>query len=185
MNDITQNNFSQEPNVNYPFNRLLLFKMYQILEKVDLPNAELHCLHKNVIRECRVEQYPLLFEELTPENERISPAVMRTVEAIIEMYVHLNKSYRTLSDELQQQIMQHPYYNFIGFNLNEETDYEYYANYYLNDLVSYDSVLNLDQFHSMVTKPKSLQKYSAMLKQYEKYKINTYLTYGNIIRILS
>ncbi|UBH08588.1 YfbU family protein [Macrococcus armenti] len=186
MNDITQNNFNDDPESkeNYPYNRLLLFKMYQILEKVDLPNAELHCFHKNILKECREEQYPLLFEELTLESEKILTSVMRTVEYIIMMYVHLTKSYKTLSNTQQIQIEQHPYSNFIGFSLNYESDYEVYANYYLTELMSYDHILNLEKFHTCKTKPQSLTYYKKMIDRYKKYQINTYLTYQEIREIL-
>ncbi|MCE4956711.1 YfbU family protein [Macrococcoides caseolyticum] len=181
MNNWLDMNHSFELN---PFNRLILYKIYQILEKLDPINAEMHRLHQKIVRDGLDTQNHILLEEMTLEYDKIPSDVTDFVEAVIGMYAHMSKSYAALSKEEIIVLKEHPYYSFLGFNLNEETHYEMYAFFYLIEMRHYEGQLDLSLFSNIATKPCSLKVYQRMLEVYEFNKIDTYLSFEVLCQIL-
>ncbi|MFC6293070.1 hypothetical protein BHU61_11395 [Macrococcus epidermidis] len=181
MNNWLDTNHSFELN---PFNRLILYKIYQILEKLDPPNAEMHRLHQKIVRDGLDTQNHILLEELALEYEKIPSYVTEFVEAVISMYAHMTKSYMALTKSEVEVLKEHPYFSFLGFNLNEETDYELYAFFYLHEMRHYEGKLDLSLFSTLPKKPLSIKAYQGMLDVYEHHKINSYLSFEVLCKIL-
>lgn len=181
MNNWIDTNGSFELN---PFNRLILYKIYHILEKLDPLNAEMHQLHQKIVRDGHDNQNHILLEELTLEYDKIPSHVSEFVEAVIVMYAHMTKSYAALTKSEVEVLKEHPYFTFLGFNLVDETDYELYALFYLNDLHRYDGYIDLTLFKSLESKPVSYKTYQHMLSIYECNKIDTYLSFEVLSQIL-
>ncbi|MGK0553875.1 YfbU family protein [Macrococcus capreoli] len=182
MNNWLNTNYSFELN---PFNRLILYKIYQILEKIDPVNAEMHRLHQKIVRDGLDSQNHILLEELTSEFDKIPSHVSEFVESVIRMYAHMTKSYKTLSRDEIKVLKEHPFYSFLGFNLNKETDYEFYALFYLNEMRHYEGQIDLKLFRSLTTKPLGLKAYQRMLDVYEQYKVDSYLSFEVLCKILN
>ncbi|WP_414042062.1 YfbU family protein [Macrococcus sp. EM39E] len=167
-----------------PFDRLILYKIYYILEKLDPPNAEMHQLHQKIVRDGHDAQNHILLEELTLEYDKIPPHVSEFVDAVITMYVHMTKSYAALARHELEVLKEHPYYSFLGFNLVDETDYEIYAFFYLNEMRQYDGYIDLTLFRSLESKPVSYKTYQRMLDIYESTKVDSYLSFEVLSQIL-
>lgn len=167
-----------------PFDRLILYKIYLILERIDPVNAELHRLHRKIVRDGPVKQYYILLEELTAEYDQIPSHVSDFVEAVINMYLHMTKSYTALTQEEIDVLKEHPYFRFLGFNLAKESDYEEYAYFYLNEVHQLDNSMDLTVFRLPKRKPESLRVYQRMLDRYESRKIDTYLSFETLSQIL-
>ncbi|MFC6118426.1 YfbU family protein [Macrococcoides bohemicum] len=181
MNNWLDTNHSFELN---PFNRLILYKIYHILEKLDPLNVEMHRLHQKIVRDGLDSQNHILLEELALEYEKIPSHVTEFVEAVIRMYVHMTKSYTALTKSEIEVLKDHPYFSFLGFNLNEETDYELYAFFYLQEMHHYEGKIDLSLFSTLSKKPLGIKAYQLMLDVYEYHKINTYLSFEVLCKIL-
>ncbi|WP_414045401.1 YfbU family protein [Macrococcus equi] len=181
MNNWLDTNHSFELN---PFNRLILYKIYLILEKLDPKNAEMHRLHQKIVRDGLDSQNHILLEELTLECDKIPSHVTGFVEAVVAMYAHMTKSYCALTRDEIEVLKEHPYFSFLGFNLNQETDYECYAFFYLNEMCQFEGKLDLTLFRNLTTKPASIKAYQRMLRVYEYNKVDSYLSFEVLCQIL-
>lgn len=157
------------------YNKLNLTNQYKIIEKLYPDEADYYSRHRKALEEGYAYQYDWIFE---PFSTELSIEECRYVWDVLDLHRALFSSVKRLDTNdtnLNKKI------KFKGFDGNNETKYLVYAEYILHDLNRYMELHSNDyNTHSPTS-----NKYSRMLKSWEKYNKTHKLNEQQIKEILN
>ncbi|CAK2832462.1 YfbU family protein [Vibrio breoganii] len=158
--------------------RLNLVNQFLILEKLYPEEADYYAKHRKAIAEGYELHYEWIYEGLW---EGLSKADCQFVLEILDLYRAISFSSRHFTNETVQK---HSWYQFPGFDGNNESSYMAYCRYFIVDLERFDELRYGQDIPDLNSHAPTIKKYKAMLDTWHELGKPIDLTSEQIINIL-
>lgn len=158
--------------------RLVLTNQFLILEKLYPDESDYYSRHRQAIQEGYELHYDWIYENL-PEG--ISKAECQQILNILDMYRAIHFSSTKFEVD---EISDHPWLEFRGFDGNEETSYMSYVRYFILDLGRYEELKYNQEFPNFNSHMPTIDKYNRMNSKWQEFEKAFELTQEQLISIL-
>lgn len=167
--------------------RLLLYKVTQLLARIDSDQKELHESHLSIIRDGITPYYKTLYEELSPPEACVTSDVTLFVNDILNMYTKINTSINQLTPDEQSILKSYSLSLFEGFYLIDDKEWRYqaYAKFLIRDVKEVSNALDTSAFDDFGTRKSMLKTYRNMLRKYQMMRSEGLLTYDQLLQLLN